>query len=105
MEYGNFSLFPPISPTQHSDISTAATSLAEESETLKKKNSLLLSEIAHLKSICNRDITLFILQNSRGTSLADVDRSIHNVSPCSSTEDVAKESSTSPPKLFGVPLY
>eukprot|EP00253_Pinus_taeda_P034298 PITA_34298 len=62
-------------------------------------------EIAHLKSICSRDITLFILQNSRGTSLADVDRSIHNVSPCSSTEDVAKESSTSPPKLFGVPLY
>jgi len=105
MDYGNYSLFPPILSTQHSDVSIEAPSLSEENETLRRNNSLLLSEISRLKNICSRDITLFILQNTIDPPVVDKDRKIHNAGPCSSMKDVAKEISMSPPKLFGVPLY
>lgn len=103
-DYGNNSLFTPISSAQHNDMATAIPSLSEENETLRRDNSLLLSEIARLKNICSRDITLFILQSSNDPPLLDMDRKIEDVSPCSSIEDVAKDSSMNPPKLFGVPL-
>jgi heat shock transcription factor len=110
MEYGkSSSVFRPISSTQHSDVPTAAPpSLSDlEKETLRRNNSLLLSEIARLQNICSRDIRLLVRHNTGNPPLIDImDRTkIDDASPSSSMTDVTEEVAMRPHKLFGVLLY
>ncbi|XP_020583107.1 heat stress transcription factor B-4b-like [Phalaenopsis equestris] len=113
----------PTSPLPNSDANKFISALTEDNERLRRKNSYLLSELTHMKQLCN-DIIYFIQNhvspvpaeerqvNPRPCRIVEIGPSDNSAAPllevqCSKNHGSVEKVSKEPDggiKLFGIPI-